>query len=82
LGSLLGAIRLTVAVALTMAIASEYLGAQNGLGKVIDSARVTFNVPAIFLAIIVSALIGLGLDWGLVAVFSRIVHWAGVESKK
>jgi NitT/TauT family transport system permease protein len=82
LGTLLGTLRLTVAIAFTMAIASEYIGAQSGLGKVIDSARVTFNVPGIFLAILVALIIGFGFDLLMVTVFARLVHWAGAEGKK
>ncbi len=59
---LLGGYRLTVALAFAMSVASEYLGAQTGLGKIIDSARITFNVPGIFLAVIVAALLGVALD--------------------
>jgi ABC-type nitrate/sulfonate/bicarbonate transport system permease component len=82
LGTLLGAIRLTFSIAFTIGIASEYLGAETGLGKVIDAARVTFNVPGIFVAIIVASVLGFVVDWVIVKGFDAAVHWAGAEGKK
>jgi ABC-type nitrate/sulfonate/bicarbonate transport system permease component len=81
IGHLLGAFRLTMAVSFTIAIASDYMGAQIGLGKFIDSARVTFNISGIFLALIVAALIGLTLDRIVLIIFKRFVHWTGKTLK-
>lgn len=72
-----GAFRLTMAVCFTIAIASDYMGAQIGIGKFIDTARVTFNVPGIFLALIVSAVLGLSLDALVKLFFEKTVHWRG-----
>jgi ABC-type nitrate/sulfonate/bicarbonate transport system permease component len=76
-----GALRLAMAVCFTIAIASDYMGAQVGIGKFIDTARVTFNVPGIFTALIVSAIIGLILDTIIKVVFDKIVHWGGKTVK-
>lgn len=81
LGSLLGTLRVTLAVAFTISIASEYIGAQIGLGKFLDSARVTFNVPAIFLAIIIASIIGILLDKIITGLYLKFVHWAGKDAK-
>jgi ABC-type nitrate/sulfonate/bicarbonate transport system permease component len=81
LGSLLGTLRVTLAVAFTISIASEYIGAQIGLGRFLDSARVTFNVPAIFLAIIVASVIGILMDKVVTSLFLKFVHWAGRDAK-
>ena len=70
-----------MAVSFTIAIASDYMGAQIGLGKFIDSARVTFNISGIFLALIVAALIGLTLDRIVLIIFKRFVHWTGKTLK-
>ena len=80
--SLLGAIRLTFSISFTMAIASEYMGAQIGIGKIIDSARVTFNVPGIFSAIIIASTVGFIIDWLIVRLFCKLIHWQGSEGKK
>jgi ABC-type nitrate/sulfonate/bicarbonate transport system permease component len=80
-GSLLGALRVTFAVAFTISIASEYIGAQVGIGRFLESARVTFNVPAIFLAVLVASTIGVLLDRGITVLYDRTIHWAGKDGK-
>ena len=81
LGSLLGAFRVTFAVAFTISIASEYIGAQVGIGRFLDSARVTFNVPAIFLAILVASLVGVVLDRVITLIYDKAIHWSGKDGK-
>lgn len=72
---LIGALRITMSVCFTIAIASDYMGAESGLGRYIDSARVTFNVPGVFAAIILAAAVGIALDRGVVLIGSRIAFW-------
>lgn len=81
LASLAAAFRIALAVAFTMAIASEYVGAQIGIGKFLDSARITFNVPAIVLTIILCSIIGIVLDRAVVSLYRRVVYWAGEQPK-
>ena len=80
--SLLGPLRVCFAISFTIAIASEYVGAQFGIGKFLDSARVTFNVPAIFLCIFLASFIGIACDQIICRVFRRFVHWAGKDAKQ
>jgi ABC-type nitrate/sulfonate/bicarbonate transport system permease component len=82
LAHLLGALRLAFSAGFTIAIASDYIGAQYGLGKVIDSARVTFNVPALFLAMLIASAMGIAVDRVIVVSFYRYVHWAGITEKR
>ena len=81
LASLLGAFRVTASVAFTVAVACEYMGAQSGLGRFIDSARVTFNVPAIFLALLVASVLGVTFDFAIRTAHAKVVHWAGTAAK-
>lgn len=81
LAGLAAAFRVSLAIAFTISIASEYSGAQVGIGKFLDSARITFNVPAIFLALFVCSAIGIGLDRFLMFLYRRGVPWAGKQSK-
>lgn len=81
LPSLGAALRVSLAIAFTMSIASEYVGAQLGIGKFLDSARITFNVPAIFLALFLCSGIGIGLDRILMHLYRSWVPWAGKQSK-
>jgi len=81
LSSLAAAFRIALAIAFTMAIASEYVGAQIGIGKFLDSARITFNVPAIVLTIFLCSIIGVTLDRTLLTLYRRVVYWAGKQPK-
>jgi sulfonate transport system permease protein len=81
LPALAAALRVSLAIAFTMSIASEYVGAQLGIGKFLDSARVTFNVPAIFLGLFFCSAIGIGLDRMLMHLYRSRVPWAGKQSK-
>jgi ABC-type nitrate/sulfonate/bicarbonate transport system permease component len=81
LPALMGSLRVSWAIAFTMAIASDYVGAQVGIGVFLNSARITFNVPAIMLAMLVCSGIGILIDGGLMAVFRRCVPWAGKQPK-
>lgn len=78
---LAAAFRITLAMAFTIAIASEYVGAQYGIGKFLDSARITFNIPAIVLTIILCSIIGIVLDRIVVRLYRQSVYWAGKQSK-
>lgn len=80
-GSLLGPLRVALAVAFTISIASEYIGAQTGIGKVLDAARVTFNVPAIILTILIASIIGVCLDKITTALYTKFIKWAGKQGK-
>jgi ABC-type nitrate/sulfonate/bicarbonate transport system permease component len=81
LTSLGGALRVCMAISFTIAVASEYIGAQHGIGKFLDHARVTFNVPAIFLAIIFTSVTGLALDKLVKNIYYKVVYWHGKTAK-
>lgn len=81
LGGMIGPLRVGLAISFTIAVAVDFMGASAGLGKLIDSARVTFNLPAVFLLLIISALIGLSLDSLLKSALRKITHWVGSTAK-
>ncbi len=81
LGAMIGPLRVALAVALTVAIASDFMGATLGIGRAVDSARVTFNTPAIFLLIFLSAALGIALDKSIGVVLRTLGHWVGRTSK-
>jgi sulfonate transport system permease protein len=81
LPAMIGPLRVTFAVAFTTAVAVDFLGSTVGIGRVIDSARVTFNIPAIFLLLLISAAIGVLLDRIIRALLRRICHWRSRTNK-
>lgn len=78
---LLGAFRITFAMAFSIAIASDYLGSPQGIGKFVETARVTFNVAGLFVAILTASAIGVFFDKLIVMLFNRIIHWRGRVTK-
>ena len=81
LGPMIGALRVGLAIALTSAVATDFMGSSSGLGRSVDTARVTFNIAAIFLLLIIAAVMGLALDRGLTAGLRRVAHWLGRTAK-
>ncbi len=78
---MIGPLRVALAVSLTVAIAGDFMGSTVGIGRSVDSARVTFNIPAIFLLILISALLGIGLDAALTRCLRKVGHWVGRTAK-
>lgn len=70
---------LKVAMALSWAVvvAAELVGAQMGLGFMISDAAQVFQIPVVFIGILLIGSIGLALNMILSVAESRIVHWKG-----
>lgn len=70
---------LKVALALSWAVvvAAELVGAQKGLGFMINQAALFFDIPTVFIGIILIGLIGLALNLTLGFVEKKLVHWLG-----
>ncbi|MFG1301960.1 ABC transporter permease [Xanthobacter sp. V3C-3] len=70
---------LKVALALSWAVvvAAELVGAQSGLGFMISDAALLFQIPVVFIGIMLIGAIGLLLNAGLSTLEHSIVHWKG-----
>ena len=70
---------LKVALALSWAVvvAAELVGAQMGLGYMINQAALLFQIPVVFIGIILIGLIGLALNLIINFLEARLVHWRG-----
>lgn len=70
---------LKVAMALSWAVvvAAELVGAQKGLGFMISDAAQVFQIPVVFIGIILIGSIGLALNMVLSLAETKIVHWKG-----
>jgi len=73
---MLGPLRIALAVAVTLAVVSEYMGATRGLGYVINLALNTFSSHTILLCALLLGVIGGSLDWLLCKVHRRLVTWS------
>jgi NitT/TauT family transport system permease protein len=68
--------------ALIGAIVGEFVGAQSGLGMLIQSMNFTMDVAGQFSVLLILSLIGLALNWGVSAIRKRVIFWdaAGKEA--
>lgn len=70
-----GSLRVAMATGLMLTILSEFMGAQLGLGYLINNAFRTFSTSALMMTIILAGLIGAVLDYVLVRGFSYLIRW-------
>ena len=74
--NLLGPLRIALAVAVTLAIVSEYMGAAWGLGYVINVAMSTYATHTVLLCVIILGILGALLNTALHVLDRRVTHWA------
>lgn len=68
-------LRLSSRVSFIVLIAAEMIGASRGLGWLVWNSQVTFQIPRLFAAVVVIALIGVTFWYLLEFLERRIVHW-------
>lgn len=73
--TLLPTLRFGVALALGVIVVSEMLGAQSGLGYLMQTARATFSLNVILLCAILLGAMATLLDYGLVILWRWAVDW-------
>lgn len=69
-------LRLSATTALLLLIAAEMIGANKGLGFQVMNAQYNFQVPLMWAAILLLALLGLAANAVLVALQRRLCRWA------
>jgi len=72
-------LRIALAAAFSTVVAAELMAASDGLGWMVFSASQFLRTDVIVLGIIVLGLLGMALNWMLVALDAAVVHWRGVE---
>ena len=72
---LFAALRVSVGLALIGAMVAEWLGADRGLGHVIMQANANLDMPGLFAAVVVLALLGSVANLAVGAVERRALHW-------
>lgn len=68
-------LRLSATVSLLLLVAAEMIGAKRGLGFLIINAQYNFEIPLMFAAILLLAVIGLAANYGLVVAQKRLCRW-------
>ena len=77
LPSIFTGLRVALALSWAVVVAAELVGAQSGLGFMINNAALLFDIPTVFIGIALIGLIGLILNTIIEVAESRIVHWRG-----
>lgn len=70
-----GGFRIALALAFTLVIVSEFMGATYGLGYLINISKITLTTPTIFLSIILLGWLGWGFDRMLRLLFYKTCFW-------
>ena len=71
-------LRLSATTALLLLIAAEMIGANKGIGFQVMNAQYNFQIPLMFAAIFLLALLGLAANAILILLQSRLCRWAEV----
>jgi ABC-type nitrate/sulfonate/bicarbonate transport system permease component len=70
-------VRVGIAIAWTSLIAAELVGAQSGLGYMIQLNRILLRTDTIIIGMALIGVIGYLMNLGLVAFENRVLHWVG-----
>jgi ABC-type nitrate/sulfonate/bicarbonate transport system permease component len=71
-------LRTAVSIALVVIIVAEmFIGSDDGLGKRIIDSQITFDLPQLYGTILVSGILGYGLNLIFLGLEKRLVHWSG-----
>ncbi|MFG1239471.1 ABC transporter permease [Xanthobacter autotrophicus DSM 597] len=71
-------LRTGVSMALVVIVVAEmFIGSDNGLGKRIIDSQITFDLPQLYGTILVSGILGYGLNLVFLATEKLLVHWSG-----
>lgn len=68
-------LRLSATTALLLLIAAEMIGANSGVGFQVMNAQYNFQIPLMFAAIFLLAILGLGANYALERVQRRLCRW-------
>jgi sulfonate transport system permease protein len=71
-------LRLSATTSLLLLVAAEMIGAKQGLGFLIINAQYNFEVPLMFAAIVLLAIIGLVANYALVVLQTWFCRWEAV----
>ena len=72
---LFAALRVVAPLSLVGAVVAEWAGASSGLGRTMWMAYTNLDMPALFAAVVCSALMGIGLYGIVVTLEKRIIFW-------
>jgi NitT/TauT family transport system permease protein len=81
LPAIFSGMKVSISLALVGAIVGEFVSSQRGLGYVILSAQGMFDIPRVFAAITVLAVLGVVLFWAIVWAERRSIPWHASQAE-
>lgn len=73
--SIFTGVRLSATTSVLILVAAEMMGANSGLGFLIYDAEVKYQIPKMYAAIISMSMLGLIMNYSLVAIEKRVTRW-------
>ena len=74
---ILTGLRISLAGTFSTVVAAELLAASDGLGWMVFSASQFLRTDIVMMGILILGALGMALNWGLLAIDTRLVHWRG-----
>ncbi len=71
-------VRLGATFSILMLVVAEYVGAKAGIGALVINSQYAFQIPKMYAAIVILALLGLITNFLLVFLQRRVTRWKGV----
>lgn len=72
---LFDALKVVAPLSLVGAVVAEWAGASAGLGRAMWLAYTNLNMPALFAAVVCSALMGMALYWLVIVTEKKVIFW-------
>jgi NitT/TauT family transport system permease protein len=72
---IIASLHIAFGFALIGAIVGELLGAQHGLGLLIETAKGTFNPSGVYAAMLIIAIVALAAEWLITLLERRLLRW-------
>jgi sulfonate transport system permease protein len=72
---IIASLHIAFGFALIGAIVGELLGAQHGLGLLIETAKGTFNPSGVYAGMLIIAVIALAAEWLITLLEKRLLRW-------
>jgi NitT/TauT family transport system permease protein/sulfonate transport system permease protein len=79
LPSIATGIRISAAIGLVVCVTAEFYTGAGGVGDYMEDQRLANNIPELYAAVVLVALVGYGVNLMLRIVERRTLFWAGEE---
>ena len=79
LPSIATGVRISAAIALVVCVTAEFVTGAGGVGNYMESQEFAGNIPELYAAVVLVALLGYGVNVALRTVQRRTLFWAGEE---